>query len=225
MKRLSEITKTVPQRRKQSERTGAMQERLCKATLDVLADIGYERTSTTEICRRAGVSRGAQTHHYASKRELILAAYDHLLGGWETERIRLIEAYKSKPLDPETYITFLWHKVFDTRHYIVALELALAARGDPALQQGLQRVLSRWAELRDEIWNSNFESVSAEIPGPVFHYMTVCMLRGMTTQESLSNHNISNEEILSAWLTITRERMRPRVKAKERGRSKGQTTV
>lgn len=203
----------VPQRRTQRERTGAMQERLCKATLDVLADIGYERASTTEICRRAGVSRGAQTHHYASKRDLILAAYDHLLGGWEAERMLLLESYRARTLEPESYIEFLWKKVFDTRHYIVALELALAARGDPALEQGLQRVLSRWATLRDEIWNRHFESIRSEIDGSVFHYMTLCLLRGMTTQGNLSNHKISNDEILATWLTITRERMQPRSKA------------
>ncbi|KDM65375.1 TetR/AcrR family transcriptional regulator [Acidiphilium sp. JA12-A1] len=215
----------APIRRTQSQRTGAMQERLCKATLDVLADIGYERASTTEICRRAGVSRGAQTHHYASKRDLILAAYDHLLGTWEVERKRLLAAYETVPLEPETYISFLWTKVFDTRHYIVALELALAARGDPELQHGLQRVLSRWATMRDEIWNSRFESADAKTDGAVFHYMTLCMLRGMTTQGDLSNHNISNEDILAAWLDITRERMRPRGKGKARGRGKAQTTV
>lgn len=194
-----------------------MQERLCKATLDVLADVGYERASTTAICERAGVSRGAQTHHYASKRDLILAAYDHLLGGWETERLRLIEAHRSKTLEPDIYIAFLWNDVFDTKHYIVALELALAARGDPSLQHGLQRVLSRWATLRDEIWDQHFESANPEGDGTVFHYMTLCLLRGMTTQESLSNHHISNEKILSAWLSITRERMRSRGSRRKRG--------
>lgn len=202
-----------------------MQERLCNATLDVLADVGYENASTTVICNRAGVSRGAQTHHYASKRDLILAAYDYLLSRWENERMRLLAAYRTKLLEPETYIAFLWNKVFDTRHYIVALELALAARGDPALQMGLQRVLSRWAKLRDEIWNSHFESARPDVDGAVFHYMTLCLLRGMTTQESLSNHNFTNQEILAAWIAITREQMRPREKARKRRGGKDQTTV
>lgn len=206
----------VAKRRTQSERTGAMQERLCKATLDVLADIGYERASTTAICKRAGVSRGAQTHHYATKRDLILAAYDYLLGGWETERKKLLKAYETKTLHPDAYIEFLWNKVFDTKHYIVALELALAARGDPSLQQGLQLVLSRWAKLRDEIWDRHFEAAGQEVDGAVFHYMTLCLLRGMTTQESLSNHNITNDTILSAWLSITRERMKSRDRKRKR---------
>jgi len=36
-------------------------------------------TSTTEIVRRAGVSRGAQVHHYPSKEDLVIAAVEHLV--------------------------------------------------------------------------------------------------------------------------------------------------
>lgn len=197
-------------RRTQSERTRETQDRLCRATLDVLAEIGYERASTTIICERAGVSRGAQTHHYASKHDLILAAYDHLLSQWEEERLRFLQQCEGTELVPEAYIRFLWEKVFATKHYVAALELGLAARGDVRLHAGLQLVLSRWVELRDAIWQRHFEAARDGVDSDVFHYMTLCMLRGMTTQESLSNRRIPNEALLSAWLEISHEWIRPR---------------
>ena len=63
----------------QAERRSKMRERLIEATLDILLDSGYHRTTTTEIVKRAGVSRGALVHHFACKADLIAAAADKML--------------------------------------------------------------------------------------------------------------------------------------------------
>src|SRR5687768_2204280 len=47
-------------RRTQAERRSATQTRLLDATTATLADLGWAGLSTTEVSRRAGVSRGAQ---------------------------------------------------------------------------------------------------------------------------------------------------------------------
>src|SRR5215207_6257278 len=66
-------------RRTQAERRSATQTRLLDATADTLADLGWAGLSTTEVSRRAGVSRGAQQHHYPTKMMLVGAALEHLL--------------------------------------------------------------------------------------------------------------------------------------------------
>ena len=47
--------------------------------MECLAELGWSGTSTTEVARRAGVSRGAQQHHYPTKMLLVAAALEHLL--------------------------------------------------------------------------------------------------------------------------------------------------
>ena len=41
-----------------------MRERLLDATIGCLVDYGYAGTTVTRIAERAGVTRGAQVHHY-----------------------------------------------------------------------------------------------------------------------------------------------------------------
>src|SRR5205809_3152820 len=55
-----------------------MQQRLLDATLESLVERGYRGTTTLEVQKRAGVSRGALLHHFTSRSELILAAVEHL---------------------------------------------------------------------------------------------------------------------------------------------------
>src|SRR5204862_5492808 len=62
------------QRRTQAERSAATQALLLDATIDSLVEVGYANTTTTGIAERAGVSRGAQMHHFPSKGELVAAA-------------------------------------------------------------------------------------------------------------------------------------------------------
>lgn len=55
-----------------------MRLRLLEATVDSLVELGWTGTTTTEVSRRAGVSRGAQLHHFPNKFELVTAAVKHL---------------------------------------------------------------------------------------------------------------------------------------------------
>ena len=62
--------------RTQQERSRVTQQRLLDATVDCLVEHGWAGTTTTLIAERAGVSRGAQLHHYPTKAALVLAAVD-----------------------------------------------------------------------------------------------------------------------------------------------------
>src|SRR5277367_4995704 len=66
-------------RRTQRERSEAMRGRLLEATIDCLYELGYSRTTTIEVAARAGVSRGAQLHHFPTKKRLVTIAVRHLL--------------------------------------------------------------------------------------------------------------------------------------------------
>src|SRR6185369_6387055 len=66
------------ERRTQAERSATTRARLLDATIACLHDLGYAGTSTPEIARRAGLSRGAQLHHFPTKAELVTSAVEHL---------------------------------------------------------------------------------------------------------------------------------------------------
>ncbi len=126
----------------QAERTAATTERLLDATIQVLVLKGYRGASTPEICKRAGVSRGAQLHHFPTKETLVAAAVDHLV----QERMREIgERLASAPpgvLDLEDAAEALWSVYTGTTFY-AWLELVVAARTDPELRRVLAGVDAR----------------------------------------------------------------------------------
>lgn len=56
------------------EHMEAQRERILRATLRCISDLGIERTSITEIRKEAGLSAGALYTHYANKDAIIAAA-------------------------------------------------------------------------------------------------------------------------------------------------------
>src|SRR5258705_13539848 len=64
--------RTQQQRREETRRA------LLDAAVESLIEVGFARTTTLEVQRRAEVSRGALLHHFPSKAELLVAAVAHL---------------------------------------------------------------------------------------------------------------------------------------------------
>ena len=118
----------------QAERTAATCERLLDATVTSLVERGYRGTSMPEVCKRAGVSRGAQLHHYPTKEALVAAAVEHVLSRRLTEvQARLANA-PSGVLDLQDAAAFLW-SVYTGDSFYAWLELAVAARTDETLRE------------------------------------------------------------------------------------------
>jgi AcrR family transcriptional regulator len=64
-------------------------ERLLAASVRLFAEQGFEGTSVQEIVARAGVTKGAMYHYFASKDDLLYEIYHRLLGT-QTERLNTI---------------------------------------------------------------------------------------------------------------------------------------
>lgn len=121
-------------RRTQWERRAETRGRLLEATTECLAELGWAGTSTTEVARRAGVSRGAQQHHYPTKMLLVAAAVEHML---ETQRRAFERAFAGLPASRRNVsgaIDLLW-KIFRSAPSLALMELAMAARTDPTLRE------------------------------------------------------------------------------------------
>ena len=72
-------------RRTQAARSAQTRELLLSTTIECLSELGYARTTSAEIAGRAGLSRGAQLHHFGSKQAMVIAAMDHLYHVYEAQ--------------------------------------------------------------------------------------------------------------------------------------------
>ena len=68
----------MPTKAEQTERTRAA---LVVAARSLFAERGYADTSTEEVVRAAGVTRGALYHHFEDKRDLFAAVYEEVEKG------------------------------------------------------------------------------------------------------------------------------------------------
>jgi AcrR family transcriptional regulator len=63
---------------------------LLSAAEILIAERGYADVSIDEVCVRAGVTKGALYHHFASKRELFRALCDHVEDSWVDEMVEAV---------------------------------------------------------------------------------------------------------------------------------------
>ena len=124
-------------RRSQEERSAATRQLLLDATIECLIELGYAGTSTTEIVRRAGVSRGAQVHHFPTKADLVRSAVAHLAVRQADELTRQYERMKETGDRTSRAIDLLW-SAFKGPLFVASLELIVAARTDPELRSSLE---------------------------------------------------------------------------------------
>ena len=102
--------------------------------MECLAELGWSGTSTTEVARRAGVSRGAQQHHYPTKMLLVGAALEHLLDRQRAAFERAFAALPPERRNVEGALDLLWD-TFRQAPSLALMELAMAARTDATLRE------------------------------------------------------------------------------------------
>jgi AcrR family transcriptional regulator len=121
--------------RTQAERRAATQAALLDATVQALVELGFGGASTTEICRRAGVSQGALFRYWPTKADLLAAAADHLLA---QVRTAYASAFTGRASAKEA-LAALW-ETYRQPELQAAVELYVASRTDPDLAAALARI-------------------------------------------------------------------------------------
>ena len=132
-------------RRTQAERIEETRTALIGATIESLAEVGYAATTTREVAERAGVSRGAQTHHFPTKALLVAATIEHLFA---TEGARFRAAFTDLPSEErnlEAAVAMLW-TIAQRPTYGAVLEVMVAARTDHQLAVVVQAVTATFEQ-------------------------------------------------------------------------------
>jgi AcrR family transcriptional regulator len=133
--------------RTQQQRRDETRRALLDAAVESLIEVGFARTTTLEVQRRADASRGALLHHFPSKAELLVAAVDHLAEMRARELKMLAKDLPEGRARTDAVLELLW-QCFAGTFFQVAMELRTAARTDPELRPVL---IAAERALRDRI--------------------------------------------------------------------------
>lgn len=193
-----------PARRTQEQRSAEMRERLLDATVESLIELGYARTTTTVVCDRAGVSRGAQVHHFRTKAELVIGAVAHLARQQEAELRRQADSVMSAD-DRTARVIDAIVEIYATPLFYAALELWVAARTDPDLLASLLEFERVVGKKLGEVWQEFGGDAAAAPDFDAVIELTMHLARGMALQKILRSDDRSRQRLLEMWKAMARQ--------------------
>jgi AcrR family transcriptional regulator len=188
----------------QTERRTHTRRALLDATFSCLVERGYAGTSTNDIIRVAGVSRGALLHHFASKAELMGEAVEDVFTRCEME---FREGFAALPIEQRTLdhaLEELW-AIFRGPTFDAAVELLVAARTDTELREVLHAVLQRFRRNVLADFGVLFPATAAGPDGSTLVELAFAVLEGAAL-----NHDVGFADEADAVVALLRSLARQR---------------
>ncbi|RIL06913.1 MAG: TetR family transcriptional regulator [Proteobacteria bacterium] len=198
-------------RRTQEERSAETRTRLLDATIESLIEVGYASTTTTAVCERAGVSRGAQVHHFPRKQDLVVAAVAHLAAQHvpvlRERAAALPPAASGDTLQPAGFdrlgaVIELVAETFGGPLFTAALELWIAARTDAELHRALVPFERGAGRGLVQLWREIAGDLAAHPRFDAVLELTMHLARGMALQKILRDDDGARRRAIDVWRTL-----------------------
>jgi len=185
-------------REPKQDRSRATRQRLLEATIDCLADQGWEATTVTAAAQRAGVSRGAAQHHFPAREDLITAALEYMFDA----RMAEIRAESTRLPEGPGRTEFVVSRVVDYytgELFKAALQVWTAAAADPALRE---RIVPLEAKFGRKVHQTAIELLGADDTDPTTRRLvqaTLDLARGLGLADVLTDDSARRANIVTQW--------------------------
>ena len=174
---------SAPLRRTQAERTAETRRRILDAVVESIAEVGFQRTTATEIARRAGVTWGAVQHHFGAKGGILEAVLEDTFERFEA---KLGDVSTELPLARRValFVERAWEH-FASPHFRSTFEILLHhGKGDDG------EVPPHWQETMFRAFDRVFERLFSDSGLPrreraALHQYAVAQLVGLAALEML----------------------------------------
>jgi len=192
---VSPIPSVVPKQ----HRSRVTRERLLRAAIECLAELGWAGTTMGVIADRAGVSRGASQHHFHTRDELVTAAIEY------GARARLEEVRREASIGatPRTSrseaVLDLLVRSSGNPLFMAALQLWVAGASDERLREQLIPLESRVGR---EVHRLTAELLGVDESQPGVYdsiEVTLDLVRGLMLANLLRPHPVRSQRVLRQW--------------------------
>lgn len=191
-----------PPRRTQAERSETTRNKLIEAALVLLRERGYGGLRTNEVSDRAGVSRGAQLHHFPTKYELILATLAYLNERMLAESRRRATAAQ-KSADPIADAIADAKDFFFSDYFFVSLAITMGDARDEDLMRHTVPMSRDARFAAEKMWLEAL--VARGIPrklGTDILALTLSIVRGMAVRTIIDDDRKKFDEQLRRWRSM-----------------------
>jgi len=194
---------SAPLRRTQAERTAETRRRILDAVVESIADVGFQRTTASEIVRRAGVTWGAVQHHFGAKGGILEAVLEDTFERFEA---RLGDIPTAAPLAERVslFVERAWEH-FSSPHYQSTFEILLHhGRGDG------EEVPPHWQEKMFRDLDRVFERLFSDSGLPrrdraALHQHAMAELMGLAALDMLDEPRPRSAQLALLERTLLRE--------------------
>jgi len=194
---------SAPVRRTQAERTAETRRRILDAVVESIAEVGFPRTTATEIARRAGVTWGAVQHHFGAKGGILEAVLEDTFERFEA---RLADIASDLPLARRVslFVERAWEH-FVSPHFRSTFEILMHhGKGDP------EEVPLHWQEKMFRDFDRVFERLFSNAGLPrreraALHQYAVAQLMGLAALEMLDEPRPRGVQLALLERTLLRE--------------------
>lgn len=193
-----------PARRPQAQRSAETQAKLIAAAISCLHRFGYSATSVTMVAEEAQVSRGAMTHQYPTRTDLMLAVVEAVYEQDSSHYERTVSE-----MSPMQWVRELPSTMWDVMSQpsgTAVMEIMLASRSDPELadklreiQAGIDRVSHPWIVERLEA-----AGLRDHPNGEAIHRVFVAAMRGLSLEALFRRDRAEDENAVA----VLREMLR-----------------
>jgi AcrR family transcriptional regulator len=208
---------STSRRRTQAERSETTRKLILDATIRILVRKGAAGLRTGEVVKEAGVSVGAQLHHFPTKRELILAAFDYV-NERSVEMCRQRVKLARRAGNTEAVINAI---IADGTDFFFGngffIELALAfGQADLGLRRVVRRSSRRSRFLIEAVWREMLEKqgLPPEIAGDILA-LTLSMVRGFAMRRFIEDDPARRAHLVKVWRDMIRAYLGARLDEKQ----------
>jgi AcrR family transcriptional regulator len=127
------------------QRSRRTREKLADAAIDCLVEQGYRGTTFVEVCRRAGLTRGAAHHHYRDLPALLVDAMHRLNERLFQQARPALRDVADTAKRVDAAIDVLW-SLFTAREFRAVVEIWVAQSHDAALSRRIRHEMDSYSE-------------------------------------------------------------------------------
>lgn len=192
---------TTTERGPKQDRSRMTRQRLLSATIELLAEDGWNAATVGAVAERAGVSRGAAQHHFPVREDLITAALQFMFDERTGLADQELGASPSGPDRTERIVTQLV-EYYTGPLFRAALQVWTAAAADPQLRD---RVLPLEETFGRRVHKMAVRRLGVDDNDPVAHRLvqaTLDLARGLGLAGLLSDDRRRRAEIVRAWSAV-----------------------
>jgi AcrR family transcriptional regulator len=186
-------------RRTQAERSEETRTRILKAAANLIRKRGYARFRTAEVAKEAGLSRGAQLHHFPTKDSLVVATLEYVFEQAQVLSRRRASAV-NRPRDLIEAVIEDAREFFFSEHFMVAIDIVLSTSTDQSVRRQILDISRKARRPVETAWT---EALAASgVSGPLASdlvALTLSLVRGMALRTLWDNDPKWFDELFALW--------------------------